>query len=560
MNYPNPLSKVYTRSTAISAQNAEYELIKDVYVNNTAETWEHAGHYPIMYPCSLRGTVHAVKHALANQLKIRALGGKHSFSLCTHTDDVYISLSKTVPYTIEEHNQKVGDLDTRPLSRLKEKYHKKDYFNALGGMSLAMINHILCPDSARQIHRFGRKRLYNMPGVDTMTIAGAIATATHGSGGKITSLQDTVRSIELVSGDGTAFRIEPEDGITDPGKHLQWHLDHPDEVKVKLIQNDDMFYSCLVNMGCFGIIYSLILEVEDMTMLHQETVYHKAGWKSFANEKLHQPVLPTDSEEEYYISLLVNPYVKKGVTGQSVQTKISTAYDGQEEPKRAKKRRWLPSLSANIGVVGRVIRFIANLGKRPKVGIIESALKSQHDAADKGKGYTDLSYKVLNGGLEKLKRYGTAIEFCFPTPRIPDVMDKIIALLEEVGDSGKGYYLNVPISIRFARPSKAFLAHNFELGPDGLPVEEWAYIELIRVNGKYKHDDEREALLFQRLQDLLDKEGGRPHWGLNFEFNFNTSKLQQLYPKFETWHQYYRSFSTQQAFFSNEFTQRAGLD
>jgi hypothetical protein len=535
MNYPYSFSDVHIRSTDTPAQNADFELLDNVYVNNTAETWEHSGHYPVLYPRSLRGTVNAVKYALKHKLNIRAMGAKHSFSLCTQTEDVYISLSKTVPYTIEEHNQKVRDLDMRPLLCLKNAYNKKNYFHALGGMSLAMINHILCPDSTRQIHRFGRKRLFNMPGVDAMTIAGAIATGTHGSGGAISTLHDTVRSIQLVSGDGTAFRIEPRQGITDPGKHLQWHRDHPDEVKVKLIQNDDMFYSCLVNMGCFGIIYAVILEVEDMTMLHQETVYHKAGWKDFAAEKLSQPILPKIDEEEYYLSLLVNPYIKKGAAGQSIQTKISKPYDGKEESKRAKKRRWLPSLSANIGIVGRLIRFVANVGKRPKVGIIESALKSQHDAADKGKGYTDLSYKVLNGGLEKLKRYGTAIEFCFPTPQVPAVMDKVIALLEEVGDSGKGYYLNAPISIRFVRPSKAFLAHNFELGPDGSAVKEWCYIELIRVNGKHKDDDEREALLFQRLQDLLDEEGGRPHWGLNFEFGFSVPKLQELYPKFDTW-------------------------
>src|SRR6266513_1915179 len=50
--------------------------------------------------------------------------------------------------------------------------------------------------------------LSNMGGYDHQTVAGVISTSTHGSGIKFGPLNDFVRSIDLVAGNGRVYRIE----------------------------------------------------------------------------------------------------------------------------------------------------------------------------------------------------------------------------------------------------------------------------------------------------------------------------------------------------------------
>jgi L-gulono-1,4-lactone dehydrogenase len=49
----------------------------------------------------------------------------------------------------------------------------------------------------------------NLGGIDHQTIAGAIATATHGSGINLPAIHGMVRSMVLAAGDGGVYRIEP---------------------------------------------------------------------------------------------------------------------------------------------------------------------------------------------------------------------------------------------------------------------------------------------------------------------------------------------------------------
>ena len=56
-----------------------------------------------------------------------------------------------------------------------------------------------------------------MGGYDAQTIAGVVSTSTHGSGLAFGPFPDMVRSLDLVVAGGELVRVEPADGITDPG-------------------------------------------------------------------------------------------------------------------------------------------------------------------------------------------------------------------------------------------------------------------------------------------------------------------------------------------------------
>ena len=53
--------------------------------------------------------------------------------------------------------------------------------------------------------------LHNLPSLPHITVAGAVATATHGSGVTNGNLATAVRAIELVTGDGSVLRIDSDD-------------------------------------------------------------------------------------------------------------------------------------------------------------------------------------------------------------------------------------------------------------------------------------------------------------------------------------------------------------
>jgi len=115
--------------------------------------------------------------------------------------------------------------------------------------------------------------LINMGGYNAQTIVGVISTSTHGSGIKLVPFCDMVRSIVIAvtgkyQGQGDSdvnfFRIEPTNGITNPKKYKS--------SKIILIQDDDCFYSVCCSMGCFGVIYSVVLEVRNKYYLKEKRI------------------------------------------------------------------------------------------------------------------------------------------------------------------------------------------------------------------------------------------------------------------------------------------------
>lgn len=169
-----------------------------------------------------------------------------------------------------------------------------------------------------------------------------------------------------------------------------------------------------------------------------------------------------------------------------------------------------------------------------------------------------MSYKVLNAGAGGLKTVGTAIEFAFPTQEIPVVMDNLLAFLAKKDKKKEGYYLNVPIALGFTQPSDAILANNYHTFK-GKKVKEWCHIEILRVNPVEKEKDKKEKELYGLIQELLFGAGGRPHWGLNFNFQFSEDKIRQLYPEFDKWLSSYNLFNHSRIF-DNKFTKMSGFD
>ncbi len=84
--------------------------------------------------------------------------------------------------------------------------------------------------------------LHNMGDIDEQTLAGAISTGTHGTGGQVASLSAQVAGLEMVTGDGTLLRADAE-------------------------ENPDVLDVARLGLGALGILTSVTMRVEPLFYL-----------------------------------------------------------------------------------------------------------------------------------------------------------------------------------------------------------------------------------------------------------------------------------------------------
>lgn len=144
----------------------------------------------------------------------KAVGSRYSFTASAATSGVQIVLDAL---------RGIVDVDlSRQLVRVR------------GGMKVANLN--------RGLHAHGMA-LANLGDMDQQTVAGAIATGTHGSGAKLGGLASFVRSLQLAMPDGSL-------------------------VECSLEQDPDLFAAARVSLGALGVVTEVTLEVVPAFRIH----------------------------------------------------------------------------------------------------------------------------------------------------------------------------------------------------------------------------------------------------------------------------------------------------
>lgn len=125
-----------------------------------------------------------IARAAASGTRVRAVGSRHSFTGCAATDGIAVRLGRM---------NRV--LDSDPASGL---------VRVQAGITL----HELSPELERR-----GLALENLGDIDVQTLAGAISTGTHGTGGNYGSLASQVVGLRLLTASGQALDCEPGDGV-----------------------------------------------------------------------------------------------------------------------------------------------------------------------------------------------------------------------------------------------------------------------------------------------------------------------------------------------------------
>jgi xylitol oxidase len=150
------------------------------------------------------GSLDELRDALAGADRVRVVGTRHSFNDIADTDGVQVSL-EGMPREIE------------PLD---------------GGVRVSAG--LRYGDIAPVLHARGRA-LANLASLPHISIAGSVATGTHGSGNGLRSLSAAVRALTLVTADGQI---------------------------VELRRGDADFPGAVVSLGALGVVTSLELDTE----------------------------------------------------------------------------------------------------------------------------------------------------------------------------------------------------------------------------------------------------------------------------------------------------------
>ena len=127
-------------------------------------------------PLDEAGVRAAVRRATRRGMRVRPVGAGHSFSPLAVTDDVLLDLSALTG-----------------LVRVSGQRVRVRAGTTLAGLNVALAERGLA--------------LATLADVDTPTVAGAVATGTHGSTARIGSLSAQITALRMVQGEGTAVEI-----------------------------------------------------------------------------------------------------------------------------------------------------------------------------------------------------------------------------------------------------------------------------------------------------------------------------------------------------------------
>jgi FAD-linked oxidoreductase len=135
----------------------------------------------VVRPGSIEEIAAALGRAAREDLHVRVAGAGHSFSDVACTDGLLIVLDRF---------QRVLDID--PGSRL---------VRVQGGITIARLNARLAEHGLA---------LENLGDIDVQSIAGAISTATHGTGARLRNISSQVAELTLVLANGSTLVCSPE--------------------------------------------------------------------------------------------------------------------------------------------------------------------------------------------------------------------------------------------------------------------------------------------------------------------------------------------------------------
>jgi len=397
-----------------------------------------------------------VTRAASDGLRVRAVGAGHSFTPAAVTDGLLLDLDR------------LGVVER--ISRDGDAVH----VTVGAGIRLHRLNEALAAAGLA---------MRNLGDIDRQSIAGAISTGTHGTGGRLGGLATQVRGVRVVGADGTVREATP---TQDPG----------------------LFEASRLGLGSTGVLSAVTLEVVPAFLLRAQ----EEPWPldrvldglAAADDDPDGLVGGNDHFEFYWF-----PHTRRALTKRNNRLapddeaaeleRLRTSGPGPV----ARARTWVDEELLSNGAFELVNRVATAVPRAtPRLNAVAARALAPRT-------YVAPSYQVFVTSRRVRFR---EMEYAVPRERLVDVLTAVDAWLEASGE-----HVPFPVEVRFAAPDDVWLstAH-------GRPT---AYVA-VHQYARLSH-----ARYFDAVERIVAEVGGRPHWGKLH--GLDAARFRELYPRFD---------------------------
>ncbi|MRJ75104.1 FAD-binding protein [Aeromicrobium sp. SMF47] len=351
----------------------------------TSPTWQNWGRnvttHPvrIAHPGSSAEVVRVVRESVAAGLPVKAVGASHSFTAIAATDGVLLRLDRM--------NAILGADTATGRVRVQ------------AGISLHELN--------PQLHARGLA-LPNLGDVDPQSVAGAVSTGTHGTGGRLFGISAAVVAVQLVTASGDVLEIDDQH---------EW------------------FGASRVTLGALGIVTEVTLQCVPAFLLHAR---EEPMPLPEVLGRVDELVADNDHFEFYWFPHTEKTSVKRN----------NRVPDGTGRRPVGRLRHWLDDeLLSNTAFEG-INRVVAR--RRALVPRVNTLAASALSARE----YVDDSYNVFVSSRRVRFRES---EFAMPREALPHVLGELAAWF------GAGHQnISFPIEVRFTAADDVWLSTGHE--------------------------------------------------------------------------------------------------
>jgi L-gulonolactone oxidase len=317
----------------------------------------------------------ALVRAGARGSRARAVGAGHSFSEIACSEDTMISL---------EQMSSVLDVDRASgLVRVQ------------AGITINALS--------RQLDAHGLA-MENLGDIDVQSIAGAISTATHGTGARLRNISSQVAALKLVLADGSTLECDEE-------------------------REPEVFRAARVGLGALGVVAEVTLRCAPAFTLRG--IDEPAPLEQTL-ERFEGLALGND-----HFEFFVFPYADTALTRTNNRT------DGPARPRGRVAAYANDVLLTNhaFGVFCRVARRMP--GAIPQINRLVTRLAGRSERVER-------SASIF--ASPRLVRF-TEMEYALPRERTPEAVRRVMEMIES-----RGLAVPFPIEVRTAAPDNAFLS------------------------------------------------------------------------------------------------------
>jgi FAD-linked oxidoreductase len=390
-------------------------------------------------PADIAAVVAAVERARAERGTVKMVGTGHSFTGIARPDGTMLS---------PERLAGIVSVDRDAMT-----------VTALAGTPLRVLNAAL--------EHLGLS-LHNMGDIAEQTVAGAISTGTHGTGGLVAGLAGQVEGLELVTGTGEVV------GAT--------RADHPDVLDLARI-----------GLGALGIITAVTFRVEPLFLLqaHEQPMGWEEGLSAFDEM----------TAEHHHVDLYWFPHTDRLLTKRNDRL---VAPPAEAEP-LSRVRAWLDddflSNTAFAAVTAGGNRVPAAI---PRMNRAASRLLTE-------RRYSDVAHRVFTSPRRVVFR---EMEYALPREAGLEALREVRRTVE-----ASNWRISFPVEVRVARADDVPLSTAY--GRDSF---------YLAFHTHHRSDSAQHTAYLDSMEGIMRAHGGRPHWGKLH--SLGADELAGLYPRF----------------------------